>query len=192
MHINRIFGRLLGIMVLVSAASSTQAQDAKINGLYCHKATVEFSSPSKPDGTCDAPMAKVEGINFCRGTKRNSQTLQIRVNADNTMDFGVSVWQGDYNCGLSGKAVKQGKSWRFEKYINDPDVTARCRVDIAVTKDNILVFRTDPAASCRYACGAGIGLDGVSFPLNKSRIGPVQDVLFESQEYIYTAQICPR
>ena len=179
-------------LVLMGASATAWAQESRLDGLYCHKANVEFSAPLNPQGKCDPPMAKVDNYNLCRGTLKNNQTLHLRPNKDGSLEFGVSVWQDGYNCGLAGRALKTGNNaWRLEKFINDPDPHARCRLDITVSAGNVLTLRTDPKASCRYACGAGIGFDGVQFPLNSSRVGPSDDLLFKAEESIITARICP-
>jgi hypothetical protein len=175
-------------MVLSGPAGAAE----KLNGLYCHKATIELSGPMNPEnGQCPPPMKPVEGLKVCKGTTKNSQTLHLRETADGTLDFGVSVWQDGFNCGIAGKAVKTQTGWRLEKFINDADSYARCRLDITVSADNTMTLRTDPKAACRYACGAGIGLDGVSFPLGASRVGPARDEIFASEENIYTRTLCP-
>lgn len=161
-----------------------------LNGLYCHKATIEMTAPAERDGVCPPQTEKVAGLNACRATKKNSQVLHARENADGTLDIGVSVWQDGFNCGIAGKAQKTDKGWRLEKFVNDPDAYARCRIDITVVRD-VLTLRTDPKAACRYACGAGIGLDGVQFPLGKSRVGPAREDVFASEENVYTMVLCP-
>lgn len=169
------------------------AAAGKLNGLYCHKATIDLSAPYNPEtGECPAPTKQVEGLKVCKGTMKNDQTLHVRENADGTLDFGVSVWQDGFNCGIAGKAAKTTTGWRLEKFVNDTDANARCRLDINVSKDNVLTLRTDPKAACRYACGAGISLDGVSFPLGTGRISAARDDIFAAEENIYTQILCPQ
>lgn len=179
------------VALLTLCAGSSHAQDSKMNGLFCHKATIEYAAPPNPDGTCPPPLEKARTINHCSSTGKNHQTMQLRLNPDGTLDFGVSVWQNGYNCGLSGKAVKNGKGWRLEKYMNEADKNARCRLDITRSEANIVTLRTDPQASCRFACGVGLSLDGVQFPLDTSRAGPGHDIVFTTEEYIYTIPLCP-
>jgi hypothetical protein len=175
----------VGFLTPVSAQAATG-----VNGLYCHKATIEMTAPAERDGVCPPQTEKVSGLNACRATKKNNQVLHARENADGTLDIGVSVWQDGFNCGVAGKAQKTDKGWRLEKFVNDPDAYARCRIDITVVND-VLTLRTDPKAACRYACGVGIGLDGTQFPLGKSRVGPARDDIFATEEAVYTKVLCP-
>jgi hypothetical protein len=194
MKINIPFPRTyiyVAAVLMLFLPHGAQAQGAGgLNGLYCHKATIEMTAPAERDGVCPPQTEKVAGLNACRATKKNSQVLHARENADGTLDIGVSVWQDGFNCGVAGKAQKTDKGWHLEKFVNDPDAYARCRIDITVVRD-VLTLRTDPKAACRYACGAGIGLDGVQFPLGKSRVGPAREDVFTSEEAVYTKVLCP-
>lgn len=178
------------ITVAIPATQANAQKSVPLNGLYCHKANVEMTSPAGDKGQCPPSTQKVDGVNACRSVTKNNQVLHLRENADGTLDFGVSVWQDGFNCGVAGKAAKTDKGWRLEKFIDDRDPYARCRLDITVSK-NVLTMRTDPKASCRYACGVGIGLDGVQFPLSSSRIGNARNDVFASEENVYTMVLCP-
>lgn len=191
-NISRAAFLILGLTApLVLSSPAAQAQDTKMNGLFCHNAVIEYSAPPLTDGTCPPGLEKSTQFNICKGAGKNQQTMQLRLNKDGTLDFGISVWQSNFNCGLSGKAVPHEKGWRLEKYMDDPDPAARCRLDITRSASNVITLRTAPKADCRFACGAGIRLDGVQFPLNGSRIGPAQDAVFQSDEAVYTMNLCP-
>jgi hypothetical protein len=184
--------RIFCLTILVVLATGGAAMAAEmLNGLYCQKATIDLSAPINPEtGKCPAPTKQVEGLKVCKGTTKNNQTLHLRENADGTLDIGVSVWQDGFNCGIAGKAAKTATGWRLEKFVNDTDANARCRLDITVDKKNTLVLRTDPKAMCLYACGAGISLDGVSFPLGEGRTGPARADIFAVEENVYTLPLC--
>ena len=194
MKASYICGLLLpAVFAACLMAAGPAGAAGKLNGLYCHKAVIDLSGPMNPEsGKCPPPLKPVEGLKVCKGTAKNNQTLHLRENADGTLDIGVSVWQDGFNCGIAGKAMKTATGWRLEKFINDADASARCRIDITVSAANEMTLRTDPKAACRYACGAGIGLDGVSFPLGSSRIGPARDDIFASEESVYTRPLCPQ
>lgn len=190
MKIRIAAGLLAAALVIMTGTAHAQDKPPLLNGLYCHKASIEQSIPADSKGKCPPSTTKIDGINACRAVAQNSQTMQLRENIDGTLDIGVSVWQDGFNCGVAGRALKTEKGWRLEKFINDPDPYAKCRIDISVAKD-VLTLRTDPKAACRYACGVGIGLDGMQFPLNTSRTGPARDEVFRAEENVYTMVLCP-